>query len=48
MPRPASDRMEMDLAIMAGICTFHLQQNQPKKINFTALTFKKIKIKQKS
>lgn len=26
MPRPASDRMEMDFATMAGICTFHLKQ----------------------
>lgn len=26
MPRPASDRMEMDFATIAGICTFHLKQ----------------------
>jgi len=29
MPSPASDNMEIDFAIMAGISTFHLQGTTP-------------------
>lgn len=32
IPRPASDRREIDLAITAGISTFHLQRHRYKKL----------------
>lgn len=32
IPRPASERIEIDLAIIAGISMFHLQRSRHKKL----------------